>query len=443
MKRIILASASVQRRKLLKLAGIPFTVRPSHAKEIKKIKTTCAALVKDNALLKAGDIAAKVKDGIIIAADTVVYAGGGQLIGKPRSFKDARRILKILSSGPGWVYTGVAVIDARAGKRYVDYEKTKIFMQKLTDSEMDCYHSKTFPLDKAGGFDIEGRGGLFIKRIEGCYSNVIGLPMAKLRIMLKKVGISVLSLFLMISMAGCTTEYNLATGREETLLYGTEKEIGIGDAVASQVEANFEFNHDVDVNERVQRILDRLVKVCDRKELVYTIRIIKEDKLNAVSLPGGYIYVFQGLVDRTDNDDQLAGVIAHEIGHITAKHAMKRLQNSYGYTLLQVLAVSSGNAQVAQGVNTVFTTIFLAHSRADEFQSDKLAVKYTKKAGYDPKGMIEVLRKMREEHQKGPRRRGSYLRTHPYLTERMAMINKEITGRLEFRDYLNITYDEP
>ena len=73
-----------------------------------------------------------------------------------------------------------------------DYEKTKIFMNKLSEPEINRYHGKTFPLDKAGGFDIEGRGGLFIKRIEGCYSNVIGLPLAKLRLMLKKFGVDVL-----------------------------------------------------------------------------------------------------------------------------------------------------------------------------------------------------------------------------------------------------------
>lgn len=189
--RIYLASASPQRRKLLKFAGVRFTVRPSHVPEEQKIRSTCADLVKHNALIKAEHLARQLKKGIVIGADTVVYAGG-RIIGKPKNLKEAKQVLKVLFSRPQWVYTGVAVINAGTGKRVVDYEKTRIFMHQLSDEEIDRYHGITSPLDKAGGFDIEGRGGLFINRIEGCYSNVIGLPMARLRVMLKKFGVSIL-----------------------------------------------------------------------------------------------------------------------------------------------------------------------------------------------------------------------------------------------------------
>ncbi|HPB68490.1 MAG TPA: hypothetical protein PKU74_06235, partial [Candidatus Omnitrophota bacterium] len=97
---------------------------------------------------------------------------------------------------------------------------------------------------------------------------------------------------------GCASEYNLATGREERLLYGTEKEVSIGDAVARQVEQNYPISREVDLNQRMETILDRLVPVVDRKDLVYTIRVIDEDTVNAVSLPGGYVYVFRGLIDK-------------------------------------------------------------------------------------------------------------------------------------------------
>jgi len=192
VKPIILASGSVQRKKLLQLIGLKFSVRPSDAHEIKKIQTTCSALVKHNALLKARDVASKVKEGVVIGADTVVYIGNKQIIGKPRSLKEARNILKILFSKPQWVYTGVAVFDVETGKKILDYEKTKVFMTSLSEEEIAAYHKKVNPFDKAGGFDIEGFGSIFIRRIEGCYSNVIGLPVAKLSVMLKKAGVSVL-----------------------------------------------------------------------------------------------------------------------------------------------------------------------------------------------------------------------------------------------------------
>ena len=190
MTRLILASGSPQRKKLLKILGVPFVVKVSRVREHNKIKTSCSALVQKNALLKARDVAASVKSGIVIGADTLVYGGRKRIIGKPRDLKDAKRILRVLFAKPHWVYTGVAVIDSATGKTLVGYEKTKVFMVPLTDMEINRYHSKISPLDKAGGFDIEGGGSVFIHRIEGCYSNVIGLPIAKLAGMLKKMGIS-------------------------------------------------------------------------------------------------------------------------------------------------------------------------------------------------------------------------------------------------------------
>ncbi len=192
MKKIILASASPQRRKLLKILGLPFIVRPSKAKEIMVITRDVAHLVKENALLKAREVAGRVKGAIVIGSDTVVYSAQGRLILKPKNLKEAKKNLKELMAKPHWVYSGVAVIDADSGKAIVDYEKTKVFMSPLSDSAIDTYHQLVSPLDKAGGFDIEGKGALFIPRIEGCYFNVVGLPLAKLAGMLKKCGITVL-----------------------------------------------------------------------------------------------------------------------------------------------------------------------------------------------------------------------------------------------------------
>lgn len=194
MKEIILASYSLQRRKLLELVGVPFRVIPSRIKEAKTIRTSCADLVKDNALLKAKWVARLTKDSVVIGADTVVYVGHKTIIGKPKNWQEARRILKILFARPSWVYTGLAIIDVQAKRKIVDFEKTKVFMSALSDEEIETYHKKVHPFDKAGGFDIEGAGGLFIHRIEGCYSNVIGLPLPKLHQMLKKIGINILNM---------------------------------------------------------------------------------------------------------------------------------------------------------------------------------------------------------------------------------------------------------
>lgn len=192
MRKIVLASGSAQRKKLLRQLGLKFTIKVSGADEIQKIQTTPAALVIKNALLKARDVAGKSRDAVVIGADTIVYIGKKRMILKPRSLKEAKKKLKVLFSRPQWVYTGVAVIDAKTGRTHTGYEKTKVFMMPLTDTEIGRYYKKINPFDKAGGFDIEGWGSAFIGRIEGCYTNVIGLPMAKLRLMLKKFGIYIL-----------------------------------------------------------------------------------------------------------------------------------------------------------------------------------------------------------------------------------------------------------
>lgn len=244
-------------------------------------------------------------------------------------------------------------------------------------------------------------------------------------------------------LSSCThSEFNLATGREETSLYTTEREELIGTSVAAQMEKNFKISNDYEKSERLDQILRHIAEVCDRRELVYTIRIIDEDDMNAVSLPGGYVYFFRGLMDKLQTDDELAAVIAHEVGHITARHAMKRLQASYGALLLQIGAVAANNAEVAQGVGAAYLVAFTAFSRQDEFQADKLSVKYLKRAGYDPMAIVNVLKLLQDEQRKRAPSRIAYFRTHPYPEERMAVVKREITGQLDFESYLDLTGQE-
>jgi len=190
MRRIILASKSKARQKLLKEIGIKFIVASSDVSEKRVIKKDCKHLVIENAILKARDVAGRFGSGIVIAADTVVLVGK-KIIGKPRSIKDAFRTLKLLSRKPQWVYTGIAVIDIDKSKEYTDFDRTKVYMYHLSDEEIKNYFRRVSPLDKAGSFDIQGFGSVFIDRIEGCFYNVVGLPMAKLSKILKRTGINV------------------------------------------------------------------------------------------------------------------------------------------------------------------------------------------------------------------------------------------------------------
>lgn len=191
MRRIILASKSKARRRLMKQIGLKFILAESNAKESKRLNgRPCSDLVIANALAKAKDVAGRFDSGVVIAADTVVLVGR-RIIGKPRTMEDAIRSLKALSKSPQWVYTGIAIVDIDKKKIFTDYEKTKVYMYPLTAGQIKRYFKKISPFDKAGSFDVQGPGSIFIDRIEGCFYNVVGLPLAKLGRLLKKTGVEI------------------------------------------------------------------------------------------------------------------------------------------------------------------------------------------------------------------------------------------------------------
>ncbi|MCM8773727.1 MAG: Maf family protein [Candidatus Omnitrophica bacterium] len=193
MQRIILASSSQARKKLLEQIGLKFEVIIPSVKEFRVTKANYKSLVIRNALLKAENITKRLKRGIVISADTVVVAGK-TIIGKPKDIKDAFRILRILSKEPHWVYTGLVVTNIERKIKFFDYDKTKVWMCPLSDDYIRAYLRRAKPLDKAGSFDIQGLGGIFIDRIEGCFYNVVGLPLAKLVKLLNRVGIDIFNI---------------------------------------------------------------------------------------------------------------------------------------------------------------------------------------------------------------------------------------------------------
>lgn len=190
MPRIILASRSKSRQRLLKQIGLKFRVAESHIRESRSLKRRYSDLVIGNASEKARDVAKRFNSGLVIAADTVVLAGK-KIIGKPKDSRDAFKTLKLVSQAPQWVYTGLAVMDIDNNKIFTAYDKTKIYMYRLTDTQIRKYLKRVSVLDKAGSFDIQGLGGIFIDRIEGCFYNVVGLPLAKLASLLKKAGVDI------------------------------------------------------------------------------------------------------------------------------------------------------------------------------------------------------------------------------------------------------------
>lgn len=447
MRKIYLASDSKARKKLLNILGLKFKVLPSRIEDEHMSGSSFAEIVKKNAFLKAQDVANRVKSGVVIAADTIVVQEN-KIFGKPKDLIDARKMLKKLSSKPQWLYTGIAVIDVDNGKIKIAHEKTKIFMDKLSDNQINNYFSQVSPLDKAGSFDIQGKGAFFIRRIEGCFYNVVGLPLRRLYLMLKELGVKVFSFMLCLgilaslcsSLSGCATEYNIVTGQEETYFYSTDKEVQMGQNIAKQIDKEYKTGVDPLMENRVELIGKKIAAVCDRKEIDYYFKVIDIDEVNAVSLPGGYVYIFKGLVDKISSDDELAGVIAHEVGHIVARHSIKKLQGQMAYTLLSVLAATA--PQSASGattaVNAAFTELMFGYSREDELLADQLGARYLKRAGYNPRAMITFLEKLQYIHKRSPLQPKSYYKTHPYVPDRIRVVKQELGEKTDFSDYINI-----
>lgn len=181
---LILASGSPRRRELLDLMGLTYTVETPDVDE--SFSGRPSETVMEISRRKAAAVAARHSDSIIIAADTLVFADGA--LGKPHTPERAKEMLRSLAGNWHHVYTGITVINTRSGRILRNVDKTRVHLVPMTEQEIDAYVATGEPLDKAGAYGIQGMGGMFVDRIDGSYSNVVGLPMSMLRLMLAQVG---------------------------------------------------------------------------------------------------------------------------------------------------------------------------------------------------------------------------------------------------------------
>ena len=185
-KKLILASASPRRRRLLEQIGLDFQVVPSDINEDNMIGSDPLADVQNLALCKARDVSAKAKDEIIIGADTEILIDG-EVLGKPNDKRDAARMLSKLSGRTHQAITGVALVDAETGVEKTWVEMTLVTFRELSADEISAYVETGEPMGKAGAYGIQGKAAAFVERIEGCYFNIVGLPLAKLVQNLRKM----------------------------------------------------------------------------------------------------------------------------------------------------------------------------------------------------------------------------------------------------------------
>ena len=194
MMQIVLASQSPRRSELLKQLGLNFVIKTSDVDESNSRGLKASELVQHLAFEKARVIAEDSslnREAIVIGADTVVVRDGA-ILGKPRDKEDAFNMLKSLSGSWHEVMTGVAVIEKNSFRYDKIIEITRVKMKDLKDETINAYIDSGEPLDKAGAYGIQGLGAVLIDRIEGCYFNVVGLPISKLCDALRNYGVYVL-----------------------------------------------------------------------------------------------------------------------------------------------------------------------------------------------------------------------------------------------------------
>ncbi len=191
MKSIILASASPRRKELLANLGLEFTVIPADIKEDFNATIKPHELAQELSQEKAKAVTGKVKNALVIAADTfIIYRG--KIMGKPHTTAEAYDMLQTLNGKSHKVITGFTIIDTENGKSISRSVETKVFMKKLTSAEINNYVMSGEPLDKAGAYAIQGLGATIIEKITGDYFNIVGLPLSALAESLREFGIHIL-----------------------------------------------------------------------------------------------------------------------------------------------------------------------------------------------------------------------------------------------------------
>jgi septum formation protein len=190
-KKIILASSSDRRKELLNRLKIKYTSIPSKIDESKFEHEIPEKLVQDLSLAKGSKVAEIVEEALIISADTIVVCED-KILGKPEDEDDAFEMLQLLQNNKHSVYTGLALISADDNMHYLDYDITEVFMRKIDKEEIERYIKTGEPMDKAGSYAIQGKGGIFVEKIIGSYFTVMGLPIHKLSVALKSFSLEII-----------------------------------------------------------------------------------------------------------------------------------------------------------------------------------------------------------------------------------------------------------
>src|SRR5438552_2432552 len=229
-------------------------------------------------------------------------------------------------------------------------------------------------------------------------------------------------------------------------LYSLEREISLGKALAQEVEKSSKLIDDPVVTEYVNRVGQNLVRNSDAR-VPFTIKVIDSDEINAFALPGGFFYVNSGLILHAQEESELAGVMAHEISHVTARHGTNNATKGELMQLASIPAMifipySMAGYAIYQGMNLAIPLTFLKFSRDAEREADFLGLQYMYKAGYDPNSYVTFFERIQADEKRRPGTIPKVFSTHPPTPDRIENTQKEIARILPAKQEYLVTTSE-
>ncbi len=237
--------------------------------------------------------------------------------------------------------------------------------------------------------------------------------------------LTTLSIALMLLLVACVTTG--PGGKKSLILMSTDQELQIGLGMSEEI-AKSEKRLPDDVWQRyLNDVGQKIVKVCDRRDIEYHFTVIESDEMNAFATPGGYVYFYTGLLKSMDNEGEMAAVMAHEISHVVARHGVKRVQTAMGAAMaLQLIAGEGGSELMNAAINIGMGLLMAGYSRDAEREADRYGIIYMKAAGYDPNAAITMFEKLAAAGGGGGGVFESMVSSHPETQERIANARAEI-----------------
>ena len=227
----------------------------------------------------------------------------------------------------------------------------------------------------------------------------------------------------LMSLTGCSV--NPLTGEKEFMLYSPENDIKLGAKVAPDVEKELDGRiEDEALQAYIDRIGQKIARVCNRPDWEYHFVAVETEMVNAMALPGGYVFITRGMLEKLDSEAQLAAILGHEVGHVVARDTAAALSKQAGMTILMA-AVMVAEPKAANMAQMTGQILMLSYSRQDEQQADLAGLRYMYEAGYNPEGMMETMRILQDMQKVRP---VEFFSTHPLPENRLGYIGRHMNA---------------